>query len=109
MLYAKQCWEWLRKKLNWTYPLPGNLESLLIGWPNGCSFNIYEKLWNRSPSILMWEIWKERNKRVFCESVLSIPSLLNKIEVCITEVMNNHLRRVVKEEGTFTVWDGEMK
>lgn len=57
----------------------------------------------------MWEIWKERNRRIFCDSECNITSLYNKVEASITEVMNNYIRKITKEEGTFTEWDEEIK
>lgn len=50
----------------------------------------------------MWEIWKERNKRIFKDREMIITSLTNKMEANIIEVMNNNLRNTNKEEGTFT-------
>lgn len=35
--------------------------------------------------------------------------LINKMKACIIEVMNMHLRKTIKEEGTFSEWDGIMK
>ena len=57
----------------------------------------------------MWEIWKERNRRIFSDQYLTEKVLLSKIEVAITEVMNSDLKRRPKEEGSFSNWDAEIK
>lgn len=55
--------------------------------------------WKNSPSILLWEIWKEGNKRIFANKEMPISSFLNKVEASIIEVINNHFRNIIKEEG----------
>ena len=57
----------------------------------------------------MWEIWKERNRRVFQDKALSVDRFLLKLEVAIVEVLNSHLRKSTFEEGSFSWWDGLMK
>lgn len=56
-----------------------------------------------------WEIWKERNRRIFKNLEMSISQLINKIEISITEVINNYLKKTPKLEGTFMSWDAEIK
>lgn len=40
---------------------------------------------------------------------MKLEGLLLKIEASIVEVTNSHLRKVQKEEGSFSNWDGLMK
>ena len=91
-----------KKNLNWSYPLAGLWEEHLIGWPKENPKKVYGKLWNISPAILMWKIWKERNHRIFSDHYLLVIDLLSKIEVAIMEVMNSDLRKRPKEEGSFS-------
>lgn len=79
----------------------GSLESNLKRWPNGKTHNIYDNFLNIFPSILMWKFWKETNKRISCEKEMISIMLINKIEACIVEAMNTHLRKRVKKEGAF--------
>ena len=83
---------WLQQKLSWIFPLPKNLNSHLLGWHKEDNYNIYGKLWNISPTILMWKICKESNKRVFSNIGLSIPSFLNKVEANIL-CMKKHKKK----------------
>ena len=113
LLYAckvsQECWRWLQSKLNWTSPLASKWIDHLLGWPKNASHKIYGKLWNISPAIVLWEIWKERNRRLFQNQSLSEESLYSKIEVAISEVMNSDLRKRPREEGSFSEWDAEIK
>ena len=80
-----------------------------MGWPKEDPKKVYGKLWNISPAIAMWEIWKERNRRIFSDQYLTEKALLSKIEVAITEVMNSDLKKRPREEGSFSNWDAEIK
>ena len=59
--------------------------------------------------IILWEIWKERNKRIFHDQDMTVCEITNKIKACIVETLNSHLRKIPKEEGSFSEWDGLMK
>jgi ribonuclease HI len=107
--FSQSCWEWLRLKLGWSSPLPKSFFKFLIGWPTNMVKGIYNKLWNICPAIVSWEIWKERNRRIFQDSEMELEGLLLKMEASIVEVSNSHLRKVRKEEGSFSSWDGLMK
>ena len=91
--------------LDWTVPLLESLDDLRRGWPTNNSRCIYGKLWNICPSILVWEVWKERNRRIFHDQDMTVCEITNKIEACIVETLNSHLRKIPKEEGSFSEWD----
>ena len=57
----------------------------------------------------MREIWKEKYRRIFKDEGMTVTSLTSKVKANIIELMNNNLRNIVKEEGTFIDWDVEMK
>ena len=40
---------------------------------------------------------------------MSVERLLVNLEASIVEVLNSHLRKSSKEEGSFSFWDGQMK
>ena len=63
--YSLYYWEWLRSKLGWFVPFPKSYRDLLISWPTSLVKGIYSKIWNICPSIVSWEIWKERNQHIF--------------------------------------------
>ena len=80
-----------------------------MGWPKEDPKKIYGKLWNISLAISLWEIRKERNRRIFLDQYFSELALFSKIEVAISEVMNNNLRKRPREEGSFSDWDAKIK
>ena len=57
----------------------------------------------------MWEIWKEINKRIFCDKEINAEELILKIKVSIVENTNSYLRKSRMEEGSFSLWDGQIK
>ena len=57
--FTKECWIWLKIKLNWTSPLPKKWQDHLIRWPKKVDNNVYGKFNSITLAILVWEIWKE--------------------------------------------------
>ena len=107
--FSQKCWEWLRSMLGWSTPFLNSLPDLLKVWPTDQTKGVYNKLWNICPSILIWEIWKERNRRIFRNLELGSEELISKIEASIVETTNSHLKKSQKEEGSFSIWDEKMK
>ena len=57
---------------------------------------------------MVWELWKERNHRIFKAKERNLDRFLLKLEVSILEVMNANLQNSSHEEGSFSFWDGHM-
>ena len=109
MSFARSCWEWLCSRLSWFSPLPYSFQTFILSWPTHLEYGIYSKLWNISPSIIVWELWKERNRRTFQDKALCLERFLSKLEVAIMEVMNAYLQKSIIEEGSFSQWDESIK
>ena len=107
--FALKCWEWLKTRLEWSTPLPNSLRGLLCSWPTHLTRGVYCKLWNICPSIVIWELWKERNCRIFKDKVLKLDRFLLKLESSIMEVLNAYLEKTSHVEGSFSFWDRLMK
>lgn len=107
--FSQVCWDWLRQSLGWYSPLPRSFSDLLSGWPTNLCKGIYSKIWNIFPLILVWEILKERNRRIFCGSELNLEDLVHKIEASIVETANAHLSKLRIVEGSFSFWDNQVK
>ena len=99
---AKNCWYWLCKKLNWQTTFPDNLLICLKSWLKHGFSKVYSNLWKISPSILLWGLWKQRNRIIFCNEKMDPTSFFNKLEACIIEVANNNIRKSNREEGSFS-------
>ena len=107
--YSRKCWEWLIQNMGWSSPFPRDFKTFIMNWPNNICKGIYNKLWNISPSIIAWEIWKERNRRIFNNAEMEVNSLITKIEASIVENMNSFLRKSRFTEGSFSLWDEGVK
>lgn len=59
----------------------------------------------KTPSIVVWELWKERIKRIFQDKMMTFQALGNKIEISIVETLNNRLHNSNHIEGILTQWD----
>lgn len=57
----------------------------------------------------MWELWKERNRHLFKNEKLEVLSIINRIELAITELMNNQLSSGTLKYTSITYWDEKMK
>ncbi|GLJ11561.1 hypothetical protein SUGI_0171160 [Cryptomeria japonica] len=64
-------------------------------------------MWVVSPALLVWHIWKERNRRFFNEEALSYDSLIPKIKGAIEEVFN--VKVVGRKYCSYSSWDKEME
>lgn len=95
--------------MEWTAPLPKSFNDLLSGWPKTNNRGIYSKIWNICPAIISWEIWKERNRRIFKDQEMLASSLVLKIEASITETLNSYIRKSQFKEGSFTLNDSIIK
>ena len=103
--YSRKCWEWLIRSLGWSAPFPGKFKDFILGWPTDICKGVYNKIWYISPSVLLWEIWKERNRRIFCNIEMDCGELISKIEASIVEIVNSYLRKSRMAEGSFSDWD----
>ncbi|XP_059077214.1 uncharacterized protein LOC131876305 [Cryptomeria japonica] len=89
--FTAKCWRWLCAKLGWITTLPNDIVSLFQGWPISPHNGILSSLWGVNTSCLVWEVWKERNRRIFWNKARKLGSVLNSLEVSIVENINNML------------------
>lgn len=62
---ASSCWDALRLKLGWKGPWQNTVKGVFEGWPRPSGTSLFSSVWVVSPSIVIWELWKERNRRIF--------------------------------------------
>eukprot|EP00253_Pinus_taeda_P030690 PITA_30690 len=63
---ANQLWEKLTFKCQRPCRLLGDIRSTIRNWtPEPYNNKILNKLWTILPGLLLWKIWKERNKQIF--------------------------------------------
>lgn len=63
--FAREAWLFGLQRLNWKGPMIGNLSEWLESWPVLGKPSIFAAIWKILPSTILWELWKERNRRVF--------------------------------------------
>lgn len=95
-------------RLGWVTTLPNNIPSLFHAWPNTHEQIIYHMLWTITPSIMLWELWKEINRCIFKERKLTIDQLNIKIEAQIVEIVKSKILNRTWEEAKMTHWDEKM-
>lgn len=69
--YARYCWNFLQSKLNFSSPRPQELADWFVSWPSNRKQDFFGCIWQIAPSIIIWEIWKERNRRIFKDQMIS--------------------------------------
>ncbi|XP_059075024.1 uncharacterized protein LOC131875037 [Cryptomeria japonica] len=82
---AQTIWSFLLGKLGWMAPLPNTVLDLFSSWNIPSRRSVFSSLWIVVPSLVIWEIWKERNRRLFQEKEKSMENLLLRVEQAIVE------------------------
>lgn len=106
--FAYQCSLWFFDKLNLTFVMENDLITFFSSWPLLFTSSFYACIWIISPSILLWNIWLERNNRIFRNTSSSLPEVLIKIELSISEVALSHICRNLDNLTSFSHWDSRV-
>lgn len=70
---------------------------------------MYLCIWIIIPSILIWELWKEWNRRIFQGKEMNTSSFQNIVEVVIAEVVNSRVSRLNPHKLEFIDWDVKLR
>ncbi|XP_059070690.1 uncharacterized protein LOC131860311 [Cryptomeria japonica] len=105
--YTKKVWDWLLNNLQYESVRSQSLKGFLLAWPACYKKSKWSILWVVSSAMLVWHIWKERNRRVFNEEALSLDLLIPKIKTTIGEVIN--VKVVGRKYCAYSSWDKEME
>lgn len=106
-LYASKCWDWLLDMLQWFTAKNQFLKDFLLSWSIIGRHSKWGLLWIVCPSLLVWHVWKERNRRIFKEEAMEVHFLQAKIKSAIEEVVNNKIQGV--NYKFLSKWDFEME
>lgn len=102
------CWQWLFEKLGLSFVIGNDLLSHFRASPILFSSSFYACLWLISPSIIIWNIWLERNNRIFRKQSASLSNILIKIEAFISEVALTYIHKNLENLTSFSHWDGRI-
>jgi hypothetical protein len=86
--FAIQCWNWLNKILGWECASDISLKNWITSWPLLYQKSLWGSLWIIAPSMVIWKIWKERNRRIFEGKERTVERIIEKIQNSICEVAN---------------------
>lgn len=89
--FTQKCWSSLYGKHGWIIVLTNDILNLFKSWPMMNKTCLYRGMLIIIPSIILWQLWKERNQRIFQRKKLAWESFINKVEVDIVEVMNSRI------------------
>ncbi|XP_050218884.1 uncharacterized protein LOC126669455 [Mercurialis annua] len=93
-VFARGLWIDVLKRLEITWVFPNCFEDFMIQWlnviPRGPYWNLWEILW----CLMVWEIWKSRNRRVFQNEAMVTEKQRdigqsNDVNLCFLEVAND--------------------
>lgn len=76
---AAFCWDWLQVMLHFQSPRHFKLEDFLSSWPIANTKGYWYRIWILESSMVIRNIWKEQNQRIFKEASLSHDQLIIKI------------------------------
>ncbi|XP_057841590.1 uncharacterized protein LOC131051202 [Cryptomeria japonica] len=103
---AEYCWNWFLERINWVIAKNERLIDFILAWPNRQKTKWCD-LWLNGPSLIVWHIWKERNRRIFKEASLPQFMLVEKIKTSIEEVLNG--KKIKGNPKVYTNWDALME
>ena len=72
-------------------PLPNSLWDLFQSWLVLFSRSLFASIWKCIPATVVWAIWWERNKIIFCNEISNLESVLDGIENAISERVNANI------------------
>lgn len=78
-------------------------------WLKPAGKAIFSDFLNILPSLLIWEIWKERNCRIFRGKEMSLMSLCGKIEIHLIELLNEASQSKSLKKNLYIDWDCKIK
>lgn len=107
--YASKCWDLVQFKLQWQGPRAQSLKEVFDGWPRGPGKSTLSSIWKIAPSMIIWEVWKERNRRIFRDEKESIRRCLNIIIIAIEETVSVAVTRRQGMKVPFTKSDRLMQ
>lgn len=106
---AQRCWSDLERNLNWQGPLQCSLKEVFESWLRQPSKSTLSCVWKVNPSIVIWEIWKEHNRRIFQDKADDGRRLLLRINKAIEEVVGLETSQSFSLTTPFTLMDRNMQ
>ena len=107
--YAKKCWDIVQFKLRWQGPRAQTIREALDGWPRIAEKSTLSSIWLVAPSLIIWELWKERNRRIFRGEKESLRRCISRIINAIEETVSVSATRKQAMKIPFTRDDRQIQ
>ncbi|GLJ22049.1 hypothetical protein SUGI_0413160 [Cryptomeria japonica] len=105
--FSRKCWDWLQMQLQNYMVYNNSFKEFIQAWPTRGRSSKWGSLWITSPSLMVWHVWKERNKGIFREKEMEVNILINKIQGAIEETINGKI--CGNKYKYYSKWDREME
>ncbi|XP_059075157.1 uncharacterized protein LOC131875143 [Cryptomeria japonica] len=102
---VQKCWYMVKGKLQWQGPLPNSLKDMFDSWPRLNKKSKFSSIWNICPSLVIWEIWKERNRRIFQDKAEDVRRLFIRLDQAIEETLGAGTFQMNSTRNPFTIED----
>ncbi|GLJ24413.1 hypothetical protein SUGI_0466250 [Cryptomeria japonica] len=106
--FAHECCTSMMHKLHWYSLLNSTLLHVFNSWPRLFTEAFFSIIWEVSSSIIIWNVWWARNRRVFRKEKNSIQEIVSRITSNISEVVNAHVMKNKIFSSPFTSWDSNI-
>lgn len=103
---AQSIWRFFCAKLGWHAPLANCLQDIFVSWPNIFKGAAYGGLWDVVPAMIVWQIWREQNARIFKGKPSSVEQVIWKVETGVCEHLNG--KSMVSKYSFISAWDRKM-
>ncbi|XP_059076472.1 uncharacterized protein LOC131875810 [Cryptomeria japonica] len=107
--FSSHYWWHFMRKLRIFGPFPSGLDEWFLEWSKLEGNAIFADLLYILPSLLMWEIWKEKNRRIFQGKEMSLMTLCGKIENHLSKLLNEAAESKSLNKKIYTDWDWKIK
>jgi len=86
---GRKLWEKVAFRCQREGRVQGDLKATLREWSQKpFQSNLLNNLWQLIPGLLMWNIWKERNRRIFKDQMMPLDQIWNKFHQNIMETLS---------------------
>lgn len=103
--FTQEASRFVLQRLSWKGPLIGKLRKWLDSWPALHKSSTFATIWKVMPSTIMWEVWKEQNRRLFEDKSEPMERFLIKLERAISKLVSNTTSQVNMAKTPFTQFD----
>jgi hypothetical protein len=89
--YRSEVWEWVAGIFRQSNRIRGNISATINTWKENYSENEEVNLyWTLIPGMIIWEMWKEQNQRIFKNQLWTAGNIKGTIIAMTREMVQSH-------------------